>query len=386
MKSNPLIVQLCPTYVDLTRETGGVATIVRHISLCLARMGRRVHLVCGNRELGKKSSAMGHEVHSSELTRTVLEQKSHPLLGPVSELRFILRELPQDCIVHVHTCFSAFTECAMAELRRRGVPYVFTPHGKLSGAMMSRHYLTKQLWWRLFARDQVAAASSITLSSSQEGGQLPALGVKQAACVIPNGYERQDVLSAPLIEGPYVLFFGYIDPRKQPDFLARAFAASRARATHKLVFAGPDAYGFQTTVKRVIQDRGIEDRVVWHGPAYGPSKWNLLSHAACLCLPSRAEGLPVVMSEALGAGLPIVYSKGCNFPDVQAQGAGLQLDRFVEEDWAQAIDSISFDLPMRRRMQQAAKQMGRDYTWDSIATKWCRLYDSLSSRTTSLAS
>lgn len=379
MQSAGMVVQVCPPYVDLERETGGVSNVVRQISLRLARMGKPVHVICGNRELGRIVSSPKQDLHGPSLRRTVLGQNPHPLLGPVGRLGAILEALPLNCVVHVHTCFSAFTEYAMAVLKRRGIPYVFTPHGKLTGVMMERHSILKKVWWSWCIRDHVNAASSITLLSRQEGVDLRQLGVVKSPYIIPNGYERHDSHSAPLIEGRYILFLGYIDPRKRPEFLVRAFAASRARASSKLVFAGPDAYGFRQVVERVIQECGVEDRVIWYGPAYGAAKWNLLNHAACLGLPSKAEGLPVVMCEALGAGLPSIYSSGCNFPEVQERAAGVQLEEADEERWARAIDEVVLNEPARRCMQQAATEMGQDYAWESIVARWCRHYDALAS-------
>jgi glycosyltransferase involved in cell wall biosynthesis len=266
----------------------------------------------------------------------------------------------------------------MAELSRRGIPFIFTPHGKLSGQVMGNKDVTKLLWWSAVVRRYLRRASAVAVSGIGEANLFPSLGLPRPSLAIPNGHDAPtEVTGTPIVEGPYILFLGYLDPRKQPEFLVRAFACSKAYASHTLVIVGPDAYGHEGIVRAVANECGISDRVNMLGPKYGPEKWNLLRHASCLCLPSRGEGLPVVLCEALGAGLPIVYSKACNFPEVHTQGAGVELDGFSEAEWANAIDRLCLDEATRTNMRAAANRLAGEYSWESIVTRWLDLYDTV---------
>jgi glycosyltransferase involved in cell wall biosynthesis len=375
----PLSVQICPCYVNLTRESGGVSNIVRQICLQLAASQRQVLLLCGNTDLGRVVAAPGHTSVNQYLTVQVFRQRPHPILGPTGRLRAALRSLPQQCVAHVHTCFSAFSESAMAELSRLGIPFVFTPHGKLSEQMMGNSRVAKRAWWSAAARRYVRRASIIAVSGSAEPSLFPSLGLRQPFVVIPNGYEAPVAATSdvPSVGRPYVLFLGYLDPRKQPEFLVRAFAQSKACGTHALAIVGPDAYGHEPVIRRAIDSCGIAKRVTILGPVYGEDKWMLLRHAACLCLPSRGEGLPVVLCEALGAGAPIVYSKACNFPEIRAQGAGIELDGFVEGEWADAIDRVCLGRDAETNMRAAALRMGAELSWERIVARWADLYDGI---------
>jgi glycosyltransferase involved in cell wall biosynthesis len=375
----PLIIEVCPCYVDLKGEAGGVANIVRQICLHLAAARRQVLLLCGNTELGRVVASPGQVRLGDHLTMEVFSQRSNPVFGPMAPLRAVLRKLPPDCVAHIHTCFSAFTESAMAELFRLRVPFIFTPHGKLSGHMMSRRGAVKRLWWFAVTRRCVQRASAIAVSGAGEAELFPSLGLQRPTAVIPNGYDvpatnENDVQTS---ADPYVLFLGYLDPRKQPEFLVRAFARSRACQSHRLVIAGPDSYGHEAIVRREAEVLGIQDRVAILGPMYGAHKWALLRNAACLCLPSHGEGLPVVMCEALGAGVPAVYSKACNFPEVQARGAGIELTGFSEEGWANAVDRACLDQKAALAMRAAASRMAGDYSWGAIVARWRGLYDEI---------
>ena len=80
------IIQVAPCFVNLRQETGGVANVVRQISLLLRKKGYAVTLICSNTELGKVvseplsfTSPEGIEVH-------VVDQFTNPLIGPSYKL------------------------------------------------------------------------------------------------------------------------------------------------------------------------------------------------------------------------------------------------------------------------------------------------------------
>lgn len=373
------IIQICPCYVDLEKETGGVANVVRQICLQLAKQRMQVLLLCGNRELGKIKALPGRTRINDFLTIEVFEQGSHPLLGPTKDLVTRIQELKQPCVAHVHTCFSAFTEAAMRTLNDQSIPFIFTPHGKLTHHFLKQSYWPKKIWWSVKGKAAIQNASMIGAISIEEAHQLTALGLGRPVQIIPNGYELPPDLSTTdtprLNPDPYILFLGYLDPRKQPQFLVEAYAKSKSRETHQLVFVGPDSYSLQDTIQRKAKELGVENRVVFYGPAYGTQKWNLLQNASCLCLPSLGEGLPVVLCEALGAQVPTIFSQECNFSELADYGAGIMLKGFKPSLWSEAIDSICLNNILHAQMKAAAEKHRHQYTWKEIVLRWHSLYD-----------
>jgi D-inositol-3-phosphate glycosyltransferase len=168
-----------------------------------------------------------------------------------------------------------------------------------------------------------------------------------------------------------------LDPRKQPAVAIRAFAESAAARTHLLVLAGPDAYGHRSSLEDVARKLKIAEKIVFFGPAYGDEKAGLLQHAACLCLPSKAEGQPVVLLESIGAGTPVVFSRECNSSVLAGEGAGICLDTFSANDWADAIDRICCDPAARGEMQKQCRRIAASYTWDEVVRQWMALYRSI---------
>lgn len=368
----------CPSPVDVSREQGGVANVVRALAMEHAASGISTTIICGDHELGRKCQTVGIIEPMPRLRIQTVAQRANPAFGPVGELRRIIDGMPDDSIAHVHTCFSAFTDMAMFSLRKRKIPTVFSPHGKLSAAMLKKRALIKWLWWQLLSKANVAKADCTGLFAETEKAEIRSLGLSTPTAIIPNGYAvpASDAWQhdKPLIDSEYIIYLGYLDPRKQPDLLIRAFARTTVSKRLRLVLVGPDGYGFGETLRREARRLGIEDRVVFYGPAYGMEKWSLLTNAACLCLPSLAEGMPLVLSEAVGAGTPSLFSKACNAGMIAKAGAGMEIPNNTEDAWANAIDTAFAEPTHLSSMRKAAEDIREDFSWRGIAAGWTEVY------------
>jgi glycosyltransferase involved in cell wall biosynthesis len=81
------------------------------------------------------------------------------------------------------------------------------------------------------------------------------------------------------------------------------------------------------------------------------------------------------MCEALGAGLPTIYSSACNFPEVAQMGAGIEMSGFRVIDWCEALERVCLSPETQASMRDMARQNAEQYTWHNIAKTWAALYD-----------
>lgn len=271
----------------------------------------------------------------------------------------------------------------MHRLVSRGLPFVFTPHGKLTPGMMATRPIARQACLRLLTLPALAHAAAIVTSSEREARAQSRRGLPVVSAAIPNGYARPPQAPATPARRPrgrpYVLYLGYIDPRKNEHSLILAFARSQARKTHDLRFVGPDAYHHADALKRLCAAQGLTDCVQFDGPAYGDAKWAALRDAACICLPSKADEQPVVLAEAVGAELPAIYTPECNSDHITLAGAGIEVPCGDLAAWASAIDRVCLDAQAAAAMRQAARRLGCDLRWDAIVVRWMALYDEVAS-------
>ena len=121
----------------------------------------------------------------------------------------------------------------------------------------------------------------------------------------------QTMAAEPLPEAPrrrFVVTAGRLEHQKAHDLLLKAFAASRACRDMDLVILGKGS--LEGALKAQAAGLGIGDRV--HFPGFVANPWAYLSRAALFVLPSRWEGFPTVVAEALACGAPALVTD-CDF-------------------------------------------------------------------------
>lgn len=108
-----------------------------------------------------------------------------------------------------------------------------------------------------------------------------------------------------LQEGPVFLNIGRYTEQKQQRQLVTAMDIARdSIPDSKLLLVG---WGEQEeSLKRQVRERGLEDRVFVTGRV--PEVYPYYAVADAFVLSSRYEGLPIVLIEAMAAGLPLIVS------------------------------------------------------------------------------
>ncbi len=99
---------------------------------------------------------------------------------------------------------------------------------------------------------------------------------------------------------PFVISAGRLEHQKGHDLLIQAFAAAPACASLDLVILGRGQ--METALRRLASELGVADRV--HFPGFVANPWSWLAKARLFVLPSRFEGFPTALAEALACGCP----------------------------------------------------------------------------------
>lgn len=117
----------------------------------------------------------------------------------------------------------------------------------------------------------------------------------------------------------HVLFVGRLVPVKGVSVLLDAFAAIAASfpdATLTIVGDGSD----RTALRQQAAGLGLTDRVTFTGSLDQRRVAARMAGADLLVLPSFAEGLPVVLMEAMASGMPVIASNVAGTPELVENG------------------------------------------------------------------
>lgn len=154
-----------------------------------------------------------------------------------------------------------------------------------------------------------------------------------------------------------VLFVGRLIRQKAVDILIAAFKELDQDAFLLIVGQGIA----REALERQVADSGLNKRVIFVGVRDDIP--GLLSVADCFVLPSRYEGLPLVLTEALAAGRPIIASDFEAASEMIISGQnGLIVPREDVPALAQALKRLQSDLDLRLRLAAEAKRSAERFS------------------------
>ncbi len=158
-------------------------------------------------------------------------------------------------------------------------------------------------------------------------------------------------------ELPVILWVGRMDPIKGLDVLIQAVARVRAERPCLLALVGAGAA--RSAVDRAIASTGLREHVRLLGPRTDVPR--LLRAADLFAFPSRTEGLPNALLEAMAAGLPIVTTDAPGCRDVIRHGlTGLLVPPDNVERLAEAILALLGDPKAAGQLGQAGAEDARN--------------------------
>lgn len=173
------------------------------------------------------------------------------------------------------------------------------------------------------------------------------------------------------IDGPYVLFLGGLEPRKNLPTLVRAWARLPDDLRPRLVVAGasvPWNPEGRTQLDRALAalPAGVRERVTLTGYVGHRDKVALLTGARALAFPSLHEGFGFPILEAMAVGTPVVTSNVSAMPEVAGRAAVLA-DPRSEEAIAEGLGRVLADDGLAARLREAGRERVGGFDWDEAA-------------------
>jgi glycosyltransferase involved in cell wall biosynthesis len=179
------------------------------------------------------------------------------------------------------------------------------------------------------------------------------------------------------IEGPYLLFVGGIEPRKNLPAMVRAFAGLPDDLDAQLVIAGgsvpwnPEGReGLENTLDSLSPSARRRVRLTGYLPEL--EKVALLAGAEALVYASLYEGFGFPVLEAMAAGTPVLTSEVSSLPEVAGDAAFL-VDPRSEDAIAEGMERLLGDADLRARLAAAGQERVGAFRWEETARRTARV-------------
>jgi glycosyltransferase involved in cell wall biosynthesis len=283
-------------------------------------------------------------------------------------------------IVHIHATVRGSTYrkslCVLIAkaLRRRVVIHVHSGAGDVTQFAASRDPISLALFRTSFAAADLIIAVSAATAQALEGayGVLRVEVVPNAAPLVPLIRREEKSIAE---RGVAVLYLGgFANLAKGGDTMLEALELALAHeSTLRVTLAGPgDLPG---AGRRLI---ARHPSVAWLGWLDPVAKDRLLRGTEIFAIPSRSEGLPMALLEAMAYEMAIVATEVGGIPEVLSGGEeGLLVPSDSPQALAEALCQLADDPQLRARLAKGARQRVERFDAVEVADRLDSLYASL---------
>lgn len=297
----------------------------------------------------------------------LLKEAANPLAGlwnNYRRVRALRRAICQSSPQIVISFIDTMNVLVLAAARDLGIPVVISERTD-----PAKHPIGA-VWNRLRVWTYPSASRLVVQNQSAQALFKPLVGERN--CVIPN-----PILQLPAVQGetpflphrPVVLTAGRLSHEKGCDLLIRAFSVlSKRYPDWNLLILGDGSQ--RSELEGLVTELGLNDRISLPGRVKNP--YDYFRKADLFVLPSRYEGQPNALCEAMACGMAVVAAN-CSpgVAEVVHDGVnGLLTEPENVDSLAVAMDNLMSDKDRRASLGEQACLSTEPYQLNKVMSLW----------------
>lgn len=352
------IVQVMPDF-----GLAGAETMVENLSCGLAAEGCDV-LVISFFDL---HTAITERIENRGIKIKYLGKKRGFDPSIISKMRKIIKAYQPD-VIHTHRYVLPYAFLASMGFKAKRV---HTVHNVAQNEQTKVGKNINRVLFRYFNVVPVALSKEIQRTIQEVYGlpdnRIPVVfnGIDLSRCIVKESYARKDTFT--------VLHIGRFMDVKNHELLLRSFARFKGQHSDaRLQLLGDGE--LKENMMQLAGQLNITDAVEFAGLQSNVYPW--LHNADVFILPSKFEGMPMTLIEAMGTGLPIIASNVGGIPDMLSSQKEALLIEPKEEKIIEALEMVYSDAKKREYWGRNALQRSSLFSSQAMARKYLQLYSS----------
>lgn len=290
-------------------------------------------------------------------------------------------------VVHQHGIWTGISRVTYKISKKHGIPSVIAPHGSLESWALSRSKWKKLIAKYFYESRNLNHAACLHATAVPEHSDFRKFGLLNPVAVIPNGVASKWLNNDGNADNfrnrfkidqskRILLFMSRITPKKGLFMLLNAIdMIINDFDDWMLVIIGPDEFGHKSEIRALVKELGLNDLVKFVDPVFNQLKRDAFSAADLFILPSYSEGAPMVILDALSAGVPVITTKASPWQDLSRYGCGWWVDISVNGICEALKHSVNLSKENLEEMGRRGKELvASKYTWTSLAQMTTDLY------------
>ena len=375
---------VCP-YYPWPPSFGGVETIVRNVSIELAKRGHEVHVVTTPFDVttGKQVSDYSVEERDGVIIHKLKPKRIRVGYARVLErLKEKIQQIKPE-IVHSHNLHPHLFQLAewRSKLRYKLVAELHHPAVNLD-------FFIQKIFLPFTAYLMKRKSSGIDLflaHTNLEKSWLISKGIKEDAIKVI----RPPFISSRLLlhratatpNKPSLLYVGRIVPKKGLHVLIKALSLVKNINDAELVIAGPAEEKYLRKLQNLTTKLKLETHVKFKGRITEQEKVDLMSSCSIFVCPTLADYHPIVLVEAQALGKPVISTKVGAISEIVIDGkTGLLVKPDQELELANAILILLRNKEFRNTLSRNAKEYAKLFTIEASVRALEDIYGGISTK------
>ena len=364
------ILTLCYEFPPLG---GGGAKVAYGLAKALVSKGHTIDVVTmGFKGLPKQENVEGINIHRVPCIRTQKSMCYTPEMIPyiLSAIPVITRLVKKHHYDINHTHF-IFPDGILANITQMlaGLPYILTAHGSdVPGYNPDRfqiqHKILAPVWKRV-----VHDAEQIICPSRSIETLIHEINSSIRTTIIPNGITT-DKFNPSLTKLNRVLIVTRMFERKGVQYLLKALENLDHHYEVHIVGDGP----YLQTLKGHVDEKNLDVKFWGFLENQSQEIRELYETSRIFILPSESENFPIVLLEAMAAGMAIITTEGTGCAEVVGDAA-LFIRPRDSESIKDALKRLIFDIEYCSVLgKRARKRLEDHFGWGTVSQQYSELY------------
>jgi glycosyltransferase involved in cell wall biosynthesis len=299
------------------------------------------------------------------------------------------REATTGDVVHFHGLWQPAHARRSAELRRRGIVSVVSPHGMLEPWAWRHKWWKKWPYFWLVEAPHLRRATCLLATAPQEERCIRGFLPRQDVRTLPLGFTadaQPDYHAARSRLGwseteTVLLFLSRLHPKKGIDLLFEALASVEIPSDTRFVIVG----GGEATYVRSLQALAKAEaaklpRIDWIGEVWGDERWPYFQGADLFCLTSHSENFGLAVLEACQVGTPVLTTTTTPWGEWLSRDSAF----IAEPKVASIAEKLRHFFAQAKAGDEQrtafATAVRGDFSWEVLGPRYAALYRELASK------
>lgn len=222
--------------------------------------------------------------------------------------------------------------------------------------------------------EDYSRASKFKLRNDGSVKMIPGVGIDTRKKIEVERLTKESVLH--LDENQFVITsIGELSQRKNHEIILRAMPEIINIEKH-VVYVICGSGELESRLKKLTHDLNIEQNVIFMG--YCKEVYKILAVTDCFVFPSKQEGLPVAVLEAMSAGLPVICSniRG-NHDLIDEELGGHLINNDSLKSYVECILDVISNQNKRRRFAKYNREKAKQYDQTNVIHNMKKIYEEL---------